>query len=94
MSKHRTRQFKLLTLCIVFVQILALTTTGMLTALGVPAGPTPHLAQSAAHTLPLPGAPWAWLADSRGPLGRGLAWGARQLFGTPKTALAQGGYPA
>jgi hypothetical protein len=41
MFRHRTKPFKLFTLCIVLVQIFALTSTGALTALQ----PTPALAQ-------------------------------------------------
>ncbi|RIK37607.1 MAG: hypothetical protein DCC55_23730 [Chloroflexi bacterium] len=77
MSNYRTKRFRLLTLCIVFVQILALTTTGVLTALQ----PTPDLAQTAALALHLP----PWLAGSLA----GLTWGVEQLFDAPPAALAQ-----
>jgi hypothetical protein len=77
MSRHRTKRFKWFTLCVVLMQIFALTATGALTALQ----PTPQMARSAAHDLSLSG----WLTD-------GLAWftgQTEQLFGAPETAQAQ-----
>ncbi|RIK33004.1 MAG: hypothetical protein DCC55_35780, partial [Chloroflexi bacterium] len=77
MSNHRTKYFKLLTVCIVLIQIFTVTTAGALTALQ----PTPQMAQAAAADLGL----GHFLGESFA----GLAWGAQQIFGAPKTALAQ-----
>jgi hypothetical protein len=48
MSKHKSTKLRILPWIVILAQILALTSTGVLTALGVPSGPTPHLAQATA----------------------------------------------